>query len=56
MADNRVQLPSGMGGLIRYSDESQSRNQIKPGVVILFIVLILVLELILHNYGQGLLS
>lgn len=56
MADNKVQLPSGMGGLVRYSDESQSRNQMKPGVVILFIVLILVAELILHTYGKGLLG
>ncbi|MBS3172342.1 preprotein translocase subunit Sec61beta [Candidatus Woesearchaeota archaeon] len=56
MADDKVSLPSGMGGLIRYSEEGQSKNEIKPGVVILFIVLILVFELILHNYGKGLLG
>lgn len=56
MANDRVQLPAGMGGLVRYSDEDQSKTQIKPGVVILFIVLILVAELILHTYGKGLLG
>lgn len=53
MADNRVQLPSGMGGLVRYSEESNSRIRFKPGTVILFILLIIILEIILHNYGAS---
>ncbi len=55
MADNKVQLPSGMGGLIRYSDKSTSNIQFKPGTVVLFILLIIILEVILHTWGAKLL-
>jgi len=55
MAENKVQLPSGMGGLIRYSDQSTSNIQFKPGTVILFILLIIIIEIILHTWGAKLL-
>ncbi len=48
MADNRITLPSSSGGLVRYFDEYKSRIEFKPGYVILFIVLVIILELILH--------
>jgi len=54
MADNKVQLPSGMGGLVRYSEDSNSRFQFKPGTVIIFIVLIIIIEILLHAYGGNL--
>lgn len=53
MADNKVQLPSGMGGLVRYSDESSTRIQFKPGTVIIFIILIIIIEILLHTYGAN---
>jgi preprotein translocase subunit Sec61beta len=51
MADNKVQLPSGMGGLIRYSEHSTSKIQFKPGTVILFIILVIIIEIMLHTWG-----
>ncbi|MBT7237775.1 preprotein translocase subunit Sec61beta [Candidatus Woesearchaeota archaeon] len=54
MADNKVQLPSGMGGLIRYSDKSSSNIQFKPGTVVLFIILIIIIEIMLHTWGAKL--
>ncbi len=54
MADNKIQMPSGMGGLVRYSDESGSKIQFKPGTVIVFIVLIIIIEVLLHAYGGNL--
>ncbi|MCD4760178.1 preprotein translocase subunit Sec61beta [archaeon] len=53
MADNKVQLPSGMGGLIRYSEDSHTKIQFKPGVVVIFIILIILIEIIFHTYGAS---
>ena len=51
MAQDRVQLPSGMGGLVRYFDEYRSRIELKPGHIILFVILIVVIEMVLHWQG-----
>ena len=48
MADNRITLPSSSGGLLRYFDEYKSKIEFKPGYVIAFIVLVIILEIILH--------
>ncbi|MBI1971187.1 preprotein translocase subunit Sec61beta [Candidatus Woesearchaeota archaeon] len=51
MAQDRVQLPSGTGGLMRYFDEYRSKIELKPGHIILFVILIVVIELVLHWQG-----
>jgi len=48
MADNRIQMPSGMGGLVRYFDESKSKIMMTPEHVVGLIVLVIILEIILH--------
>lgn len=53
MADNRIQMPSSTGGLIRYFDDYKSKIELKPGHVILLIVLVGVIELILHWQGSA---
>lgn len=42
MANAGLNLPSGSGGLMRYSEEYKSKFQISPSYVVLFIILILV--------------
>ncbi len=49
MAQDRIQLPSSMGGLVRYYDEYQSRIQFKPIVVIIMVVAVIILEIFLHT-------
>ena len=56
MANDRIQMPSGMGGLVRYFDEYKSKIQFTPGTVIVFIVLVILIEIFLHNYGMRFLS
>ena len=56
MAQDRIQMPSGMGGLIRYFDEYKSKITLKPGHVIIMAVLIIVIEIALHTYGAGFLA
>ena len=54
MADNRIQLPSSSGGLVRYFDEYKSKIEFKPGYVVFFIVLVLIIELILYSQSTRL--
>ena len=48
MAENRVQMPSGMGGLVSYSSSSKSKLTIKPEVVIALVLLVIIAEIILQ--------
>ena len=50
MADDKIQMPSGMGGLVRYFDDYQSKLEFKPVVLVIAIILVIVIELALH-YG-----
>ncbi len=48
---DKIQMPSGMGGLVRYFDEYKSKITLKPGHVIILCVLVMVIILILNLYG-----
>ena len=56
MADNRIQMPSSGGGIISYSKDFHSKIEISPGTVIFLIILLIVLEVLLHTFGGGLLG
>ncbi|MEK6841485.1 MAG: SEC61-beta family protein [Nanoarchaeota archaeon] len=49
MADERVQLPSGMGGLVRYFDDAKSKIRFKPEHVVAFVVIVIVVEILLQT-------
>ncbi len=49
-------MPSGMGGLVRYFDEYQSKIKFKPGHVIILSIVVIVIMLILYSYGGRLLG
>jgi preprotein translocase subunit Sec61beta len=53
MTQEKIQMPSSAGGLMRYSDEYKSSIEFKPGTIILFIVLVLIIEFVLHAYGNS---
>lgn len=56
MAREKIQMPSGMGGLVRYFDEYKSKIEFKPGHIIVLVVIIIIIEIILHSMGKGLLG
>ncbi|MFC1691351.1 preprotein translocase subunit Sec61beta [Nanoarchaeota archaeon] len=56
MAKDKVHMPQGMGGLVRYFDEYKSKIEFKPGVVIAAILVVILLELFLHWQGASLLG
>jgi len=56
MADNKIHMPSGMGGLVRYFDEYKSKFQLKPGHIIVIVVVVILIEILLHWQGYSLLG
>ena len=47
MAENRIHIPSGYGGLMRFEEEYESKIMLKPVHVVSFIVLILAFRIFL---------
>ncbi|MCK5624414.1 preprotein translocase subunit Sec61beta [Candidatus Pacearchaeota archaeon] len=47
MADNKINMPSGFGGLMRYQEEYASKFNLKPTHVVIFIILIIGLRIAL---------
>ena len=56
MSNDRIQMPSGMGGLVRYFDEYKSKIEFKPGHIILLCVVVILIMAFLYAYGNRLLG
>ena len=54
--DNRITMPSGMGGLVRYFDEYKSKIRIKPGHIIIMTFVVMVIMIFLYSYGYSILG
>ena len=48
-----MQMPSGMGGLVRYFDEYKSKLEFKPGHIVVLIIAVLILMAILYTFGAS---
>lgn len=53
---NKVQMPSSMGGLVRYFDEYRSKITFRPGHVIVLCMVVIIIMIILHAWGSGMLG
>ena len=56
MAQDKISMPSGMGGLMRYFDEYKSKIRIKPGHIIVMCVVVMIIMIFLYTYGNRLLG
>ena len=56
MAQERISMPSGMGGLVRYFDEYKSKIKFKPGHIIVLCIVVIAIMIFLHSYGDALLG
>lgn len=56
MAQDKISMPSGMGGLVRYFDEYKSKIKFKPGHIIVLCFVVIVIMLFLYSYGNRLLG
>lgn len=52
MADDRIRMPSGQGGLMRYMEEAKSKIELSPGAVVVLCVTIMVIIILLHQFGS----
>ena len=43
--DNKIQMPSGFGGLMRYGEEYESYINLKPAHVIVFLIILVILRI-----------
>ena len=46
--DDKIQMPSSMGGIVRYFDEYRSKIEFQPGHVILLSIVVIAIEILLH--------
>ena len=51
--DNKIHMPAGMGGLTRYFDEYKSKIEFKPGHVIVVCILVIIVLMMLHAWGNS---
>jgi preprotein translocase subunit Sec61beta len=47
MADDNINMPSGFGGLVRFKEEYESKFNLKPIHVVLFVILIVAFRIVL---------
>ena len=47
MASNKINVPAGFGGIVRYGEEYESKFMLKPEHVVIFIVLVILFVTVL---------
>lgn len=56
MADDKIRMPTSTAGITRYFDEYRSKLRFKPGHIIVIGIILMVLIMLLHQYGTSFLS
>ena len=54
--DNKVSMPTSTAGITRYFDDYKSKIEIKPGHVIILVIIVIIIEVLLHWQGYSLLG
>lgn len=45
--DNRIQMPAGFGGLMRFDEEYASNIMLKPSHIVVFVILVITFRILL---------
>ena len=53
MADDKIRMPSGQGGLTRFSDETGSKILLTPGMVVILCIFVILIVIVLHYVGTA---
>ena len=56
MAQDKISMPSGMGGLVRYFDEYKSKIKFKPGHIVILSIIVIIIMIFLYSYGNTLIG
>ena len=51
--DKKINMPSSMGGLVRYFDDYKSKIEFQPGQIIVLSIVVIIMMLILHTYATS---
>ncbi len=54
--DNKVNMPMSGAGITRYFEESTTKFSIKPINVVILIIAVILIIIVLHKVGAGLLG
>jgi preprotein translocase subunit Sec61beta len=54
--DNKINMPSGQGGLTRYFDEYRSKIELSPSAVLILSFVMIAIIIVLHMFGGRLLG
>jgi preprotein translocase subunit Sec61beta len=54
--NDKISMPSGIGGLVRYFDDYKSKIEFKPGFIIIFTLIVIIIMIILHTQATSLLG
>lgn len=50
---DKISMPMSTAGITRYFDEYKSKIEFRPGHIIILIIVIIVIEAVLHLYGNS---
>jgi preprotein translocase subunit Sec61beta len=50
MAKDKITMPTSTAGITRYFDDYKSKIEIKPGMVIVFVLVVVAAAMIAHAY------
>lgn len=56
MARDKISMPSSTAGITRYFDEYKSKIEFKPGHIIVLTIVVMIVIILLHAYGNQLLG
>jgi len=56
MGSDKISMPSGMGGLVRYFDDYKSKIEFKPGHIVVLIIIVVVIMILLYTFGNNLIG
>ena len=50
MAQNKINMPAGFGGLLRYSEEYKSKFMLKPAHIVAIVIAIVLFVIVLNIF------
>ncbi len=55
-SSNKITMPSSGAGITRYFSDYRSKVEFQPGHVIILAIVVILLVMLLHTYGLGLIQ
>ncbi|MBI4142191.1 preprotein translocase subunit Sec61beta [Candidatus Woesearchaeota archaeon] len=56
MADEKITMPSSTAGITRYFDDYKSKIEFSPGQIVVACIIVLIITLLLHIYGNNIIG